>query len=161
MKRLEEIAEELGFIETAEIDVDKIKFVPEYRAYCEENVCGMYNKVPTCPPQCGSFKQMHDKVLKYKKAFVMKTVWKVEDFQDNQAFTEMKSQHNMITKELVDEAKGQGIEGLTVTVGPTKSSSCISAYCIDVGELAKSCEMECFCGDNRVAFFSMLLYNPN
>lgn len=158
MKSLEMIAEELGFSDTSSIPVYQIKFVPEYRKYCEDNVCGNYDKLPTCPPGCGTFEQLREKVMAYETAFVMKTLWTVEDFQDSKAFKEMKFQHNKITKELVHQAGEQGIFGHTITAGPTVNTSCISAYCIDVSELAKTCSMEYFCGDNRVAFFSMFCY---
>lgn len=159
MKSLTTIAEELGFTQTAYLPVDQIQFVPEYRQYCEENTCGKYHIVPMCPPTCGTFEELQAKVLTYTTAFVMKTVWVVNDFQDNTEFNEIKLQHNMITKELVQEANQQGLTGLTITAGPTADTSCMSAYCIEVYELTKSCGMRYYEGNDKIAIYSMFLYN--
>lgn len=159
MKTLIEIAEELGFAESASIKVNQIMFVPEYRKYCEDNVCGNYDKIPTCPSECGTFEQLHDKVMEYNTAFVMKTLWEVENFQGDKAFKQMKMQHNKITKELASQAAQQGQKGYVITAGPTADTSCISAYCIDVSDLAAKCGMDYFCGENKVAFFSIFLHN--
>ena len=39
-----------GFAKAAVIDAKELVYVPEYRKFCEENLCGNYNKLPVCPP---------------------------------------------------------------------------------------------------------------
>lgn len=46
----------MGFANAAIMDTKDLVFVPEYRQFCEDNLCGNYNLVPACPPclrHCG------------------------------------------------------------------------------------------------------------
>ena len=49
MNLIEE-AKALGFSDAAVISTDQLVFVPEYRVFCEDNLCGNYDKNPACPP---------------------------------------------------------------------------------------------------------------
>ena len=40
----------MGFAGAAIMDTKDLVFVPEYRQFCEDNLCGNYNLVPACPP---------------------------------------------------------------------------------------------------------------
>ena len=40
----------MGFANAAIMDTKDLVFVPEYRQFCEDNLCGNYNLVPACPP---------------------------------------------------------------------------------------------------------------
>lgn len=39
----------MGFADAAIMDTKDLVFVPEYRQFCEDNLCGNYNLVPACP----------------------------------------------------------------------------------------------------------------
>ena len=43
-------AKALGFTQAALMPVSELVIVPEYRMFCEENLCGNYNVLPACPP---------------------------------------------------------------------------------------------------------------
>ena len=64
----------MGFADAAIMDTKDLVFVPEYRQFCEDNLCGNYNLVPACPPACGTVEEMQAKALKYEKALVLQTV---------------------------------------------------------------------------------------
>ena len=64
----------LGFDNAAVIDVKDLVFVLEYRQFCEENLCGNFNVLSSCPPACGTPEEMHRKALNYKKALILQTV---------------------------------------------------------------------------------------
>ena len=66
----------MGFADAAIMDTKDLVFVPEYRQFCEDNLCGNYNLVPACPPTCGTVEEMQAKALKYEKALVLQTVLK-------------------------------------------------------------------------------------
>ena len=66
----------MGFADAAIMDTKDLVFVPEYRQFCEDNLCGNYNLVPACPPACGTVEEMQAKALKYEKALVLQTVLK-------------------------------------------------------------------------------------
>ena len=48
----------LGFSGAAVMDTKELVFVPEYRTFCEENLCGCYNVNPACPPESGTVEEM-------------------------------------------------------------------------------------------------------
>ena len=53
----------MGFADAAIMDTKDLVFVPEYRQFCEDNLCGNYNLVPACPPACGTVEEMQAKAL--------------------------------------------------------------------------------------------------
>ena len=58
----------MGFANAAIMDTKDLVFVPEYRQFCEDNMCGNYNLVPACPPACGTVEEMHERAMKYEKS---------------------------------------------------------------------------------------------
>ena len=73
MNLIEE-AKALGFSDAAVISTDQLVFVPEYRVFCEDNLCGNYDKNPACPPQSGTVEEMKEHALKYEKTLILKTM---------------------------------------------------------------------------------------
>ena len=51
----------MGFANAAIMDTKDLVFVPEYRQFCEDNLCGNYNLVPACPPACGTVEELPNK----------------------------------------------------------------------------------------------------
>lgn len=41
-------AKQLGFTDAALLPVEALVVVPEYRAFCEQNLCGNYGVLPAC-----------------------------------------------------------------------------------------------------------------
>ena len=62
-----ETAKELGFSGAAVIDTAELVFIPEYRVFCEENLCGNYDLNPACPPESGTVEEMKAHALTYEK----------------------------------------------------------------------------------------------
>ena len=58
----------MGFADAAIMDTKDLVFVPEYRQFCEDNLCGNYNLVPACPPACGTVEEMQAKALKSERS---------------------------------------------------------------------------------------------
>lgn len=57
----------MGFSGAAVMDTKELVFVPEYRTFCEENLCGCYNLNPACPPASGTVEEMKQRALSYEK----------------------------------------------------------------------------------------------
>ena len=71
----------LGFSGAAVMDTKELVFVPEYRTFCEENLCGCYNVNPACPPESGTVEEMKQRALSYEKEFAAREGLKrAEDF---------------------------------------------------------------------------------
>lgn len=146
----------MGFAHAAIIDVDELVYVPEYRKYCEENLCGNYNLLPVCPPACGTVEEMHSKILQYKKALVLQTEM-VPVRKELSEYKMGKKKHNELMDKLLDELGLQDI--LVMSAGPWKKYSCMSAYSIDAEKMANSCNMICWGKDGVIRFFSSILFN--
>lgn len=70
----------MGFSGAAVMDTKELVFVPEYRTFCEENLCGCYNLNPACPPASGTVEEMKQRALSYEKTLVLQTTQ--EDLHD-------------------------------------------------------------------------------
>ncbi|MDO4343198.1 MAG: DUF2284 domain-containing protein [Eubacteriales bacterium] len=172
-----QMAREEGFTKAAVLPVEKLTFIHSLRACCEANECGNYGRNYACPPDCGTPQQMEERVRKYKKALILQTIQPVDDIMDSAQTKEAKKFHNMISWALVERLQNQGIVGLPVMAGPCsacsvcakiegkpcrfpqKIASCLSAYSIHAADMAAQCGMEYWCGMDRVAFFSIYLFD--
>lgn len=170
-------AAEYGFLNSV-IETSEIICNPEYRKYCEDNLCGNYNKNYACPPYCGTTQEMEDRIREYKKALVLQTKYKVKDALDPVVTKELKKEHNKKTRELLKlYQKETGQDCRVIMAGPCSLCgrckmqenqpcpmqqdrfSCLSAYCIDVVKLAKAATLEISWDLDQASFFSIILYN--
>ena len=150
-----EEAKKLGFSDAAAMDTGDLVFVSEYRKYCEENRCGCYNANPACPPQSGTVEEMHNKVQKYEKALVLQTI-----HENETDYKQAKLWQNRLTEQLAEKLKKEGKKDLMIiSAGPYKHNSCMSAYCIDAQKMADTVGMICWNDDDRVRFFTLILYH--
>ncbi len=108
-KKLMETALELGFADAALIRTDELVFIPAFRALCEENECGKYGVNYACPPDCGTVEEMKQKVLRWRQALVMQTMWDIEDPLDNEQIKPAKTEHNRLTRRLIEKAAEPGL----------------------------------------------------
>ena len=156
-KEIIEIAKQKGFFEAAFMDVKDLVIVPEYRKYCEENLCGCYNKVAACPPQSGTVAEMTERVLKHKRALVLQTLCDTDFKGDPEGAKEGKKNHNMLADQLINELWPDKEGILRMTAGPWKGNSCMSAYCVDVQKMADHVGMVGWANDGKCRFFSQIL----
>lgn len=171
------LAVEEGFAAAAIVDTDKIVFDPSFRPYCAENLCGQYGANYSCPPDCGSPEEMKARVLSYKKALVLETIWQVRDYSDAPTIKQAKKSHNAAELRVVKQLRQAGHGGLIVgasgcalctpcaqTQGkpcnyPDLKYSCMSAYCVFVRKLAEECGMEYDCGEGLLGLFGMYVFD--
>ncbi|MBQ0000924.1 MAG: DUF2284 domain-containing protein [Clostridiales bacterium] len=178
-EKLIAMAQEEGFSEAAVISTGEFYFVPEYRSYCEDNLCGNYGKNYACPPYCGTVDEMHARTDNYRYALVLKSDHQVNNAMDPVETKALKKFHNTLTRQLTKRLNDEGLieDGLSIMAGPcnlcavcgmpegrpcpfeAKRFSCLSAYCIDVVHLAKSAGMPLAWDMDKVSFFSMYLFS--
>ena len=108
-KELIKLALNLGFADAAIINTDELVFVPNFRTLCEENLCGKYGVNYACPPDCGTVEQMRKKVLRWRQALVLQTMWDIDDPLDNAQIKPAKTQHNQLTRRLIDTINEPGM----------------------------------------------------
>ena len=151
----------MGFANAAIMDTKDLVFVPEYRQFCEDNLCGNYNLVPACPPACGTVEEMHEKAMKYEKALVLQTVLK-DPIMDPALFKQAKHAQNILTEQLAKWMQENGKEDvLIMSAGPYKNCSCMSAYSVDAQKMADAVGMVCWADDSDVRFFTQILFHED
>ena len=50
---------------------------------------------------------------------------------------------------------------LIMSAGPYRHYSCLSAYCVDAQEMADAVGMTCWGTDDKIRYFSQILYHGN
>lgn len=163
----------IGFDHTAVISVDDLVFNHSFRHYCEDNVCGCYGANYSCPPDCGTPEEMENLIRKYKTAVVFCSKHKIPDFSDPAPILAAKRKHNDKMRELIRRSNLHGVMAgagnchLCETCAevnhtpckfPEERWSCLSAYCVDVAQLAATCGMEYFSSDGSVSFFGIFVF---
>lgn len=165
---------ELGFANAALVDTADVTFIPAFRPLCQENLCGKYGVNYACPPDCGTVEEMKQKVLRWRQALVMQTMWDIEDPLDNEQIKPAKTEHNRLTRRLIEKAAEPGLmigasgcslcSPCAITEGapcrfPGLRYSCMSAYCIFVKDMADRCGMDYECAPGITTFFSMYCFD--
>ena len=87
----------LGFTDAALMPVSRLVIVPEYRVFCEENLCGNYNVLPACPPASGTVEEMTARVRQYETALVLMIEHTPKDYNDHQEQKAAKRHQNELT----------------------------------------------------------------
>lgn len=180
---MKELALKTGFAAAEVIAPTELVIVPEYRKFCEQNLCGNYGTCYGCPPYCGTVGEMRQTVLGYRHALVLQSRTRVENLFDEAETKQIKRKHTRMTQQLIRSLKEQGLleaklveEGTPIMAGACnlcetchmpageacpheeKRFSCLSAYCIDASKMARTCGMDMSWEGDIVSFFSVFLY---
>lgn len=154
-----EYAKELGFFDAAIMPVSELVIVPEYRKFCEENLCGNFGRLPACPPQSGTVEEMTARMLRYRSALVLTTVCTPDSMTDAAEHRALKRQHNLLTEQMMEHMRQSGMEDLLMMgAGPWKEASCMSAYSVDAQKMADYVHMKCWENDGKIRLFSLVLF---
>ncbi len=89
--------EELGASHAAYVETKDIPFEPAFRAACEQNACGYYNRCWTCPPDCGSIEASMARVKAFPHGVLFQTISPLEDSYDIEGMHDASIEHNRLT----------------------------------------------------------------
>lgn len=172
---MREIGRRAGFAAVEVISTQDLTFNHSFRKFCEQNACGNYGKNYGCPPYCGTPEEMEARVRRYENAVVFQSVTPVKDIFDDGETKAIKKKHTKMTLEAIEKYRAEGIAGEPIMAGPCSFCetcrmqegepcvnekmrfSCLSAYCIDAGQMAQACGMDMMWGGDSVSFFSLYL----
>ena len=153
------LAKSAGFTDAALLPVQKLVVVPEYRKFCEQNLCGNYGVLPACPPMSGTFEEMTAAMRKYQTALVLTIVTTPTDYTDAAEQRAAKKHQNLLTEQLMAKMRADGLTDLLMMgAGPWKHASCMSAYCVDAQKMADAVHMKCWEHDGKIRYFSLILF---
>lgn len=171
-----ELARQSGFL-AAMIAPEDIPVNEKFRVFCEENRCGKYNANYSCPPACGSVKELHERLLAQEQALIVERIFPINGYEDREAIAQAKLTHNVAVRALLAKLKQAGLVGFCSGYNgcplctpcrqaegkpcafPEEKISCMSAYCIDVGELAGRCALPFAWATDRLHLFGMIAFH--
>ena len=174
--RIIELAAEEGFFAVMTTP-DQIPVDGKFRVFCEENRCGKYNANYSCPPDCGTVEELHEKLMAEEKALVLQSIWEIEGYEDTETVQKAKKSHNGAALRLMDRLKKCGYDGFCSGYNgcplcepckrvenlpcahPDKKISCLSAYCVDVAELAKRCNLKFAWSSEKLYLFGIIAFH--
>ena len=175
-KELLELAEAEGF-HAAIIAAKDVPVDGKFRKFCEDNLCGKYNANYSCPPGCGTVEEVHQRLAAEDRALVLETIHEIGSYENKAAILESKKDLNIAVLELMEKLRQAGLQGFCLGYGgcplcdpckqvegkpcafPEKRISCMSAYCIDVAELAKRCDLEFAWTPSKLHLFGMIAFH--
>ena len=73
LEELKKIGNSIGFFKVEELNIDKIKLLPEVRQMCSTDKCHMYGRNWSCPPACGTLEECAADISGYKKGIIVQT----------------------------------------------------------------------------------------
>lgn len=153
------LAKSSGFTDAALLPVQELVVVPEYRQFCEQNLCGNYDVLPACPPMSGTVEEMTAAMRKYRTALVLTTVVTPVNYMDTAEQRAAKKRQNLMTEQLMEAMRADGLDDLLMMgAGPWKNASCMSAYCVDAQKMADAVHMKCWENDGKIRYFSLILF---
>lgn len=152
-------AKQLGFTDAALLPIEDLVIVPEYRRFCEQNLCGNYGVLPVCPPMSGTVEEMTAAMRKYRTALILMIETTPVDFENTAEQKTAKRHQNLLTEQLMEKMKADGRQELLMMgAGPWKHASCMSAYCVDAQKMADAVHMKCWANDGKIRYFSLILF---
>ena len=153
------LAKNLGFTDAAVMDVAELVVVPEYRRFCEQNLCGNYGVLPACPPMSGTVEEMTRTMRQYARALVLTMVITPVCCTDTAEQKAAKRRQNLLTEQLMAQMRADGLTNLLMMgAGPWKHASCMSVYCVDAQKMADAVHMKCWENDGKIRYFSLILF---
>lgn len=170
------LAQKEGFF-AAMLPPEQIPVDPKFRTFCEENLCGKYGANYSCPPDCGSPEALHESILAEKYTLIVETVWDIAGYEDKAAVQHAKMTHNAAVLRLHKRLTDAGYAGFCSGYNgcplcspckrvndqpcahPESRISCLSAYCVDVAELARRCKLEFAWKRDKLYLFGMIAFH--
>ena len=139
-----------GFTDAAFLPVRELVVVPEYRRFCEQNLC---------PPMSGTVEEMTAVMQRYKTALVLMIETTPFDYRDTAEQKTAKKHQNVLTEQLMAKMQADGLTDLLMMgAGPWKHAPCMSAYCVDAQKMADAVHMKCWANDGKIRYFSLILF---
>lgn len=178
LTKITEIAVQNNFLESGYLDVANLKYYPEVRAICEDNMCRNYAASWACPPAVGTIAECRERVSKYDKMLLFSQKYELEDSFDFEGMTEglldFKKRADVFQQNLKDILSdflllsNEGCARCSQCTYPTAPCRfpdllhhSLEGYGFVVNELAAEAGIHYNNGVNTVTYFGALLFKEN
>lgn len=173
-EQLAALAKECGFTNWAPLDISTIDLKPEVRAACEDNTCGAYGKIWSCPPGCGPLEDCRAKIEARSFGILVQTVGDVEDSFDFESMMEIEQDHRDHFLKMYAALREAGVDVLALGAGgcrncakctypdepcrfPEKMVSSMEAYGMLVLDVCKKNNLTYYYGADKMAYAGCFL----
>ena len=174
LEELKKIGNSIGFFKVEELNIDKIKLLPEVRQMCSTDKCHMYGRNWSCPPACGTLEECAADISGYKKGIIVQTKGKLEDEFDGEGMMETEALHKEHFIKMHDRLKKEFPKLLSLGAGcctrcakcsypdapcrfPEKRFSSMEAYGMLVTQVCKANSLDYYYGSCTIAYTSCYL----
>ena len=143
------------------LDTAELEFDFSFRGYCEQNLCGNFGTNFLCPPFCGTPEDLKNMLLEHKQILVLKSEHNICDIMDKKQLEKAQSRHNTATLNLISRLENKRRE--VALCSPQElgfpsfvCARCLSAYCINVKNMAEKCGMSYDFKDCKLSLFGFI-----
>lgn len=91
------------FSHVGPLDPATLQALPEVRDMCAADKCRSYGKSWSCPPACGTIRDLQLQMQSYHRGFLVQTVSKLEDSFDFEGMMEAEEAHQRAFEDLTRE----------------------------------------------------------
>ncbi len=172
-KEIEKVLLKYPILEYAFGDEDQIPFSDKVLLICQSD-CERYKKCWSCPPYCGTSKELRDRCANFSRLCMFSTVTFTENAWDEAEDLRVKINHEKITAEIKKELQKFLSDLLMLSTGcmlcesctcpkspcrfPEKRVSSIESYGIVAIELAEKLGLSTKFDADTIVYFSMVLF---
>ena len=114
---LARMAEAAGFTAWAPLDISTLAVRQEVRDMCAANTCGLYDKVWSCPPGCGTPEECAARLKQYSGGILVQTTGEIEDSFDFEGIMEAEAEHREHFTKMYAELREKGVDVLALGAG--------------------------------------------
>lgn len=171
LEELKNIGNSIGFFKVEELNIDKIKLLPEVRQMCRTDKCHMYGRNWSCPPACGTLEECAADISGYKKGIIVQTKGELEDEFDGEGMMETEALHKEHFVKMHDQLKKFFPKLLSLGAGcctrcakcsypdapcrfPEKRFSSMEAYGMLVTQVCQDSGIEYYYGPGTIIYTS-------
>lgn len=160
-----------AIVRAASIPLDRA-----FRAACERNACGYFNRCWACPPDAGGIDELISRIKTFDRAVVFRTVHPLADSYDVEGMRAAAIAHNRLVRRIQKSAARRFPDCLALGAGgchgckacskpaglpcrhPGRQLLSLEACGVSVAELAARCGLPYTGGKDTVAYFGIVLF---
>lgn len=171
---IEEFITQFPIYQYAFIKPQDLTFDENMRLLCKKE-CSHYGNSWSCPPAVGKISQCKDHCFGYSDVLVFTSVTEVKDMLNIDETLKIKKNHEKMTRIVEDFLRANGHLTYTLTSDccyacakcsfpkekcrhPEQMHPCIESHGIVVADMADTCCMDIYMGENLRLWFSVIFY---
>lgn len=175
-EQLLRLVETAGVSKAEIITSQQIVLSAEFRAACQKNLCGKWEKCWMCPPDIGDIAPLMESIGAYENGIWYQTIHSLEDSFDIEGMMAARRSHLQLSHQLEGMIKPLLYRHLHLSCGgcgvcprcareddmpcrfPERAMSSLEAYGIDVYRTTLSTHLSYINGQNTVTYFGVILF---